>query len=364
MLKHFQVPESESTRVKADNLRSTVEELFRKVGLSEKDAVLGADVLVYADLRGVDTHGVSNMLRYYIKAYTDGTINPTPNFEIVHETPSTATIDADGALGNIVAPWAMELAIEKAQKVGSGGIAIRNSGHAGAVGYHARMAAQADMIGMAMTAGGNAMLPTFGAEAKLGTNPIAWAAPARNEEPFIFDAAMTAIAGNKIGLAARMGKPLEGGWLGNEDGSPDMEGGQAAEFGAGSLRRQLPMGGTRELGSHKGYSLGVVVDIMCGPLSAAPGFRSADINRRAHYVQAWDIAGFCDVDEFKDDMDGMLNGLRTSKPIPGEDRVLYAGLYEAETEVERTRDGIPLHNEVIDWFKSICAELSVDYTLS
>lgn len=364
MLKHFQVPEDIAVRVKPENLRSTVKQIFLKMGAPEKDADIAADVLLYADLRGVDTHGVSNMLRAYVRGYNEGQLNPRPNWKVIHETPSTATVDGDGGLGNVICPQVMELAIEKARKSGSCGIAIRNSGHAGAVGYHARMAANADMLGMAMTAGGNAMIPTFAAEPRLGTNPIAFAAPAATEPPFIFDAAMSSIAGNKIGLAQRMGKPMEPGWLAHEDGTPDMVGGQSSEFEAGSLRRQLPLGSTRELGSHKGYSLGVMVDILCGPLSAAPGFDRADPRRRAHYVQAWDIAGFCDPAAFKRDMDGMLRTLRETKPMPGEPRVLYAGLPESETEAERTKDGIPLHPEVIDWFRGICAELSLDFTLA
>ena len=364
MLKHFQVAEEDAVRVQADDLRSTVEQIFLKMGEDEENARLGADVLLYADLRGIDTHGVSNMLRSYVAGYNEERLKPQPNWQIVHETPSTATVDADAGLGIIICPKVMELAIEKARKAGSCGIAIRNSGHAGAVGYHAHMAARAGMLGMAMTAGGNSMVPTFGAEPRLGTNPIAFAAPAATEPEFVFDAAVTSIAGNKIGLARRMGMPLQAGWLALEDGTPDMEGGQMGDFVVGGVRMQLPLGSTRELGSHKGYSLGVMVDIMCGQLSRAVGFDSASPTRRAHFVQAWDLAGFCDPDEFKADMDGMLKTLRETKPMPGEQRVFYAGLPEAETQVERSRDGIPLHKEVIDWFRGICAELSIDFTLA
>lgn len=364
MLKHFQVPADEAVRVKSENLRGTVHQVFEKMGCPPQDCEIAADVLLYADLRGIDTHGVSNMLRAYVRGYNEGRLNPRPNWRIVHETPSTATVDGDGGLGNIICPQVMEVAIDRARTAGSCSIAIRNSGHAGAVGYHALMAARADMLGMAMTAGGNAMIPTFGAEPKLGTNPIAFAAPAATEPPFVFDAAMSSIAGNKMGLAQRMGRPMEPGWLALADGTPDMVGGQSADFQAGSLRRQLPLGSTRDLGSHKGYSLGVMVDILCGPLSRAPGFDSADPTRRAHYVQAWDIAGFCHPAEFKADMDGMLKGLRATKPMPEEDRVLYAGLPEHETEVERSREGIPLHPEVIEWFQGICAELSIEFTLA
>ena len=364
MLERYKVPENDRVYVREEEMRPATEDIFRAMGLSDENAVLSADVLMTNDLRGVETHGVSNMLRYYVAAYNDGRMNPRPNWKVIHETDSTASVDGDGGLGNIIAPKVMDYAIEKAQKSGSCGIAIRNSGHAGAVGYHALKAAKAGMIGMAMTAGGNAMIPTYGAEPKLGTNPIAWAAPANKEAPFVFDAAMTAIAGNKIGLARRLGRPMEPGWLANPDGTPDMKGGQTAEFEAGSIRSQLPMGATRELGSHKGYSLGVVVDIMCGPLSMAAGFGSAEPKRRAHFAQAWDIAGFCDVDEFKADMDGMLEGLRNTKPMAGADRVFYAGLPEAETEIEGPRAGIPLPKEVSDWFRDICAELSIDFQLA
>jgi LDH2 family malate/lactate/ureidoglycolate dehydrogenase len=345
-------------------LRTTVQQLFRKVGLNDEDAVLGADVLLYSDLRGNDTHGVSNMLRSYLRGYNEGTTNTTPVWKVVHETASTAVVDGDGGLGNIIAPKVMQYAIEKAAKSGSCGIVIKNSGHAGAVGYHALLAAKSGMLGMAMTAGGNAMLPTFGAEPRLGTNPIAFASPAKTEPAFVFDAAMTSIAGNKIGLARRMGRSMEPGWLGQEDGTPDMEGGQTSEFEAGSIRRQLPLGSTRELGSHKGYGLAMMVEILCGPLAAAPGFAANDPRRRGHFVQAWDIAGFCDRDQYLEDMDNLLETMRTTKPIPGQDRVLYAGLPESEVSAERMVNGIPLHNEVVDWFRDICAEMSVGFTLT
>lgn len=369
MLKHFQVSEEDAVRIQADKLRSTVEQIFSKMGEDEESSKIGADVLLYADLRGVDTHGVSNMLRNYVNLYSEGALKPCANWKVVHETASTATVDADGGLGIIVCKPIMELAIEKARKTGSGSIAIRNSGHAGAVGYFAHMAARADMLGMAMTSGGNAMIPTFGAEPRLGTNPIAFAAPAATEPPFLFDFATTTIARNKIGLARRMGKPPQAGWLSHDDGTPDMVGGQDGVGGHSDFNyvnqsnQLLPLGGTRELGSHKGYSLGVMVDIISGQLSRASGFANLQANRRAHFVQAWDLAGFCNPDEFKTGMDGMLKTLRETKPMPGAERVVYAGLPEAETEMERLRNGIPLHKEVIDWFSSICAELSIDMTL-
>ena len=365
MLKHFQVPDDIAVRVDHAALRSNTEAIFRKCGVPADEAALGADVLMFADLKGIDTHGVSNMLRHYVQIYGAGTTNPTPNWRIARETATTAVIDGDAGLGLMIAPKAMRIAIDKAAQYGTGVVTIRNSGHLGAAGYHAAMAADEDMIGWCMTAGGRSMVPTFGAEPRIGTNPIAVAAPARNEPMFLFDAAMTAIAGNKVGLAVRLNQPMQAGWVAHPDGTPDMEGGQEVrEFAAQTLRMQLPVGGTRELGSHKGYGLSAVVEILSGHLSFAPGFADLQLRRRGHFVAAYSIDAFGPVDEFKDSMDGMLKLLRETKPMPGHDRVLYAGMPEEETEAERLEQGIPLHPEVVDWFKGISAEFGIPFELA
>lgn len=364
MLEHFKVPNDIAVKVPVDRLRAATEAVFMKCGVPEKEAKLGADVLMFADQHGIDTHGVSNMLRNYVSMYNSGQLTANPTIEIVKETASTALVDGGGGLGLMTAPKAMEIAIEKARESGSGIVSIRNSGHLGAAGYHALMAAKQDMIGWCMTAGGKSMVPTFGAEPQIGTNPIAFAAPADQEPTFLFDAAMTSIAGNKIGLANRLGRPLGAGWVANEDGTPNMEGGAASSFAANSLRTQLPLGSTRELGSHKGYGLGVIVDILCGQLSFAPGFESLALGRRAHFVAAYSVDAFGDVTEFKRNMDGMLKGLRDTKPMPGHDRVYYAGLPEYEEGIKRREQGVPLHPEVVDWFRSICAEFEIEFDLA
>lgn len=364
MLEHFQVPDSIAVRVKPAHLRATIEQIFMKMNVPKTEAVTAADVLMFADLKGVDTHGVSNMLRAYVQAYNEKRLNPRPKLKIVKETETTAVVDGDNGLGIITCPQAMEIAIEKARRYGMGAVTINNSGHAGAVGYHAMMAAKQDMIGWAMTGGGNAMVPTFGAEARLGTNPIAFAAPASKEPFFLFDAAMTTIAGNKIGLLRRLGRPLEPGWVSLADGTPDMTGGQQPEFEAGSVRMQLPLGSTRELGSHKGYALASIVDILCGVLSGAAGFDTLDRSRRGHFVAAYRIDAFIPAEQFKQTMDGFLGTLRATKPAPGHDRVLYPGLPEYETEKVRSQKGIPLHPEVVEWFKGSCAELGIPFKLT
>ncbi|MEE8362878.1 MAG: Ldh family oxidoreductase [Dehalococcoidia bacterium] len=360
MLKHFQVPDDIAVRVRIENLRAATEQVFLKQGVPPDQAELATDVLMSADLRGADTHGVSNMLRRYVQWYGEGRLNPTPNERILHETPTTAVYDGDSGLGLITCAHAMDIAIEKARNVGVGLVSIKNSGHAGMMAYFTLKAIENDMIGWALTGGGNSTVPTWGAEPKLGTNPIAFGAPAGEEAPFVFDAATSAIAGNKIGLANRLGHPMQPGWVAREDGTPDMEGGRMHDF---ATRMQLPLGGTRELGSHKGYGLGVMVEVLTGGLSGADGFRTREASRRAHFVGAYRIDAFVPADEFKADMDGMLRGLRETKPAPGHDRVVYAGLLEVENEAERRERGVPLHPEVVDWFESISSELSIPFNL-
>jgi LDH2 family malate/lactate/ureidoglycolate dehydrogenase len=209
------------------------------------------------------------------------------------------------------------------------------------------------MIGISMTAGGVQVTPTFGAEALIGLNPIGVAIPARNEAPFIFDASMSSVAGNKVRLAQRIGRDILPGWVAQADGTPMMEEGPLPDDFL-----MLPLGGTREIGSHKGFGLGVMVEVLTSVLAgggAGPGRRGGP----AHHMIAYRIDAFTDLDQFKDDMDTYLKRLRTAKTAPGHDRVYYPGLPEHEEEGERLERGIPYHPEVIEWFKGITSELGI-----
>ncbi|MEK7353604.1 MAG: Ldh family oxidoreductase [Chloroflexota bacterium] len=361
MLNRFKLKEKDLVRVPEGQLRDTVVCIFEKMGVPKDDCRLAADVLVSADLRGVESHGVSNMLRSYVRGYREKTTNPTPHWSILRETPSTTSIDCDAGLGIIIAPKAMEIAIEKAKKVGMGMVTMRNGRHMGMASYHAMLALKHDMIGLCMTSTPPEMLPTFGAEPRLGTNPIALAAPTDKEAPFVYDAATTVVAGNKLGLARRLGVKLPPGWIGDANGTPIMEDVDppAPGYEVRSKSSLLPLGSTRELGSHKGYGLAMVVDILSGVLTgggygALPG--RVGFN---HCVAAYNIEAFMDTVEFKRTMDEWLIMLKSTKPAPGYDRVLYPGLPEAEAEVANRAKGIPLHPEVVAWFRTICGELSI-----
>ncbi len=358
MSERFKINEENIVRVSEIDLRYIVEQIFLKMDLSEDDARIAADVLVSADLRGVESHGVSNMLRKYIRDYGNGKLNPTPKWKIVRESATTASIDADSALGTIISVYAMEIAIKKAKESGIGMVTIRNAGHMGMASYYPMMAIEHDMIGLAMTSTPPEVVPTFGATPRLGTNPIALCAPAATFPPFIFDAATSVVSNNKLGLARRLGIDLPGGWIADSDGRPIMHD-VAPPPDVRSGSNLLPLGGTYEQGSHKGYGLACVVEILSGILTGG-GF-SAMQGRigYTHCVAAYRIDAFMDVSEFKKTMDDWLMTLNTTKPMIGETRVLYPGQKEAESEEENRNEGIPLHVDVVAWLRSECELMSI-----
>ena len=358
MLERFHVPSDEAVHVNKDDMHATVVDIFLKMGMPSDEAEVASDVLVYADIRGIETHGVSNMLRNYVKSFGEGGINPTPNPKIVREMPAAATLDCDGGHGLVVGPMAMEMAIERAKVYGIGTITANNGRHFGAAAYHAAMAIDHDMIGLAMTSGGMSVVPVDGSKPMFGLNPIAIAIPTRHEAPFIFDASMSSVAGNKIVLAKRLGVPVAPGWITGADGVPITEESEVPEN-----YFMLPSGGTRENGSHKGSSLGIWVEIMCGLLGATGAGPNREGGASHHFI-AYNIEAFTDLDGFKDDMDTYMKEIRETPPIPGADRVLYAGLPEHEEEIERNENGIPYHPEVIDWFRGITGELNIDWRLT
>ena len=220
------VPDDTQVIVPEADMRAAVQAMFLSIGMAADAAGECTDVLIKSDLRGNESHGVSNMLREYIGGFLRGRpdrgylvggpiydCNPRPAFRTVRDRPATAVLDADGALGIHAAPHAMRMAIAKAKAVGSGSVVVRNAGHFGAIGYFAKMAAEAGCVGQVMLSSGGNMPPTFGGEPRLGTNPVAWAAPAGAETPLMLDMATTQVAGNKLSLAARLGVPLPATWI-------------------------------------------------------------------------------------------------------------------------------------------------------
>ena len=242
ILDRFKVPQADVVRVPEAALRQTAQAIFERMGVTPDEAAEATDVLVMTDLRAVETHGVSNMLRAYVRDYRDGKLNPAPGWRLERETPGTAVIDGERRLGLITGPRAMRLAMDKAAAVGVGVVNVHNSGHFGAIGHHALLAAERNMVGVCFTGAGLSVVPTFASRPLIGTNPIAIAAPARNEAPILFDVATSAIAGNKIRLAMRVGAELLPGWV------PTRKAVRSAR-GGGARPQRIP---ATALGRHAG----------------------------------------------------------------------------------------------------------------
>ena len=357
-MKRFQVPDEIAIRVPHGDMHSAVVGIFGALGCPRDDRRRCADALLYADLRGIDSHGVSNMMPIYVAMLKQGYVNPAPKLRVLREADATATVDNDRGLGLTIGPQCMELALDKAERCGVGSVVATNGRHFGAAAYHASLALERDMIGMALTIGGLELVPTFGAEARVGLNPIGIAVPARDEPPFIFDASMSSIAGNKMRIARRLGSTVLPGWISTPDGTPIMhESPVPDEF------LMLPLGGTREIGSHKGYGLAVMVDILSGLLGGDPAGFEREPGDISHHFLAYRVDAFSDLEGFKDRMDVYLRGLRETKPAPGQERVLYAGLPEHEAEVDRRARGIPYHPDVVEWFRKTADELGSEHPL-
>lgn len=343
------------------------ENVFLKMGCSATDARLAAEVLIAADLRGIDSHGVAR-LTGYVRLWERGRINTTPNIRIVHETPSTAVIDADGALGLVSAPFAMKVAIEKAEKVGTGWVAIKNSNHFGIAGYHAMMALEKDMIGMAMTNASPLVAPTFSTERMLGTNPIAVAIPAKNQPPFVADFATTTAANGKLEILQRKSEMAPVGWIQDKVGNTSINPDELKSGGA-----LLPLGSDREHGSHKGYCLGSIVDIFSAVLSGAnygpwvPPFvaflepPSDPVGEGiGHFLGAMRVDAFRPADEFKANMDNWINRFRNATPVEGKE-VLIPGDPERLLEAIRLKEGIPLLEVVKKDLRDVGLKLDVKF---
>ncbi len=306
--------------------------VFKKIGCPLDQAALATEVLLQADLRGIDSHGIAR-LSGYVRLWNKKRVNSAPKIRVVHESPSTAVLDGDQGLGLVVAPRAMEIAIQKAQLVGTGWVAVRNSNHFGIAGYHAMMALKHDMIGMAMTNASPLVAPTFSVERLLGTNPIAVAIPAATQPPFVADFATTTAANGKLEILQRKNQQAPIGWVQTKTGGPSTDPDETKSGGA-----LIPLGSDREHGSHKGYCLGAWVDIFSAVLSGAnygpwvPPFvafldpPSDPVGKGiGHFFGAMRIDAFRPAEEFKTHMDTWISRFRAAETVAGQERVMIPG---------------------------------------
>lgn len=359
--------ELETVLFPADRLEEFSARVFAHFGVVETDARLAAKVLASSDLRGIDSHGISR-LPIYAKYLADGTTNPRPNITVVRQSPSTATVDGDNGLGLVVGPKANDMAMEKADAVGTGWISVCNSNHFGIAGFYPMQAIDRDMIGWAMTNGACWVAPIWGTQRRLGTNPVAIAFPGNEQPPIVIDMATSAVAYGKIQLAMRHGQPIPDGWALDSDGQATTDPHDVAR--SGSI---LPLGSHRELGGHKGYCLGSMVDILCGVLSGAnwgpfvPPFVQTEYNHvdgkvgkgTGHFFGAMRIDGFIDPEEFKNQIDDWISTFRATNPAPGTDGPLVPGDPEREAHEQRLRTGVPLLASVVEKLRTLARETGI-----
>lgn len=352
----------------AEYLKEFCASVFRYCGVPKADAIQAADVLARSDLRGIDSHGVAR-LRSYFELLLAGRINPQPNVRIVREGGSVATVDGDNGLGLVVAPKANEIAMDKAERCGSGWVSVCNSNHFGIAGYYPLQALKRDLIGWAMTNSTKLVAPLWGAERMLGTNPLAIAFPGYQEPAVVIDMATSVVAYGKIEMALRAEAQIPRGWIVDRNGRHTVNPRDMLEGGA-----QLPLGSERELGGHKGYCLGAMADILCGVLSGAnwgpftpPFALRQEIPGRSvgrgigHFFGALQIEGFMDTVEFKKRIDEWIRVLRSTRPAPGTQGPLVPGDPEREAEAIRGREGIPLAKAVADDLMAISAQTGIPF---
>lgn len=333
--------------VNADRLRDFATAVLTRVGVPADQAADAAAVLVWANLHGVDTHGVRNLKPFYVDRILSGRINPAPTFTMEYETPLTARANADNGLGLAAGNWAMRRAIDKAKDHGIGMIAIRQSNHFGAAGYFAMQAIEHEMIGVALTGFmgvdglDHGVMPTHGKRAMLSTNPISVAAPTAQEAPFLLDMATSISPMNRVWLYKELGKVLPLGWGLDQAGQPTTD--------PAALRRLFPLGGALETGGHKGYGLSLVVEILCAQLSAGFARDEEGYGQKgdAHFFAAIRVDMFRPVEEFKASMDAMIDALHRAERM-GDEPVIVPGEPQHATCRERLQTGVPIAPNVVE----------------
>src|SRR5467141_516481 len=347
-------------------LRKFCTRVFLHFGVPRDDAMQAADVLASADLRGIDSHGVARLHNYF-DMLSLGRINPKPAIKVLCSTLSTATVDGDNGLGLVVGPQANRIAMDMAEKAGSGWVSVGNTNHFGIAGYYVLKALERDLIGWAMTNSTMLVAPLWGAERMLGTNPMAIAFPGKEEPPIVVDMATSAAAYGKIEIARRRGEPIPEGWAIDSQGRPTTNPDDMVDGGA-----LLPLGSDRDRGGHKGYGLAIMVDVLCGALSGAnwgpfapPFALRQEIPKRSvgkgigHFFGAMRIDGFMDGNSFKRQIDDYIRVFRATKPAPGTNGPLIPGDPEREMEQVRSKKGVPLVLPVVEELRDISQKTGI-----
>jgi LDH2 family malate/lactate/ureidoglycolate dehydrogenase len=349
-------------RIPEAELLAFVVRACEAVGVPPEAAQIVADVLVAADRRGIESHGVARLRWFYIDRIRNGRIVAKPDYTIVRESATSLLLDAGNGLGHPASHRAMQLTIDKARQSGLAFSTVRNSNHYGIAGYYAMMALEHDMIGISSTDSAHFAVPTYGRAVMQGTNPFAFAIPAGKEPAFVLDFATTTVTYGKLEVYERKGWRLKPGWAVDAEGRPTDD---PAVRHSGAL---LPLGGFGiENGGHKGYGLGALCEMLTGVLAGGwfgealtmTESPTAPSGITSHFFGAFRIDAMRDVADFKRDLDGELRTFKDSALAPGAERVYVAGEIEYENEIAFRRDGIPILENVADDLDALADEIGV-----
>jgi L-2-hydroxycarboxylate dehydrogenase (NAD+) len=349
---------------RAADLNDFMVRFFEKLDVSPADAKIAAEILLAADLRGVDSHGIIRLHTYYGSRLMAKTIDPTSPVKIIRETPVSLAIDGGNGLGQVISYNAMTRCIEKASQSGMCVTTVRNSNHYGIAGYYAMMALPHDMIGISFTNSQPLVAPTYGRKAMLGTNPIAVAAPANKHRPYVLDMATSIVPIGRVTVFEKAGKPIPAGWGIDKEGRVTTNPAEVLQGGA-----LMPLGGIDIMRGYKGYGLGMLVDIFSGVLSGAATAgevgdpsqpRGANVG---HFFAAMRIDAFRPADEFKKDMDHLMDQLVNSPLAVDQERIYIHGEKEFERSERYLRNGIPLLSEVVKGLQEAGKKVNVPFDL-
>lgn len=331
-------------RVDPEALKLFVSKVYQNLDLPKKNADICADVIISADLRGVDSHGI-NRFDMYVNELEGGAIDPRAQPEIKSERASAVVVDGKNAMGAVIGEFSMREAIKRAKEFGTCSVSALNGNHYGIAGYYAMMALKENMIGMSMTNACPLVVPTYGKKVGFGTNPIAFAAPAKKERAFVLDMATSGVPIGKVELMRLKGESIPLGWGVDESGKPTTDPAKVC-IGGGLM----PLGGPAETAGYKGYGLAIMVEILTAQLSGAlfgtllKSWKTDHSHKASlgHFCAAWDIEAFMPAEEFKERMDEMITLLKSAPKSDGESRIYVAGEKEFEEEERRTKNGLSI----------------------
>lgn len=351
-------------KIDAAALRAFTEAAFKAYGFASEEAEQITDVLMAADLCGVDTHG-SQRLEMYRKNIAGGFVHIGAKPEIVFETPVSAVVDGHAAMGQLVSRYAMQLAIDKAKQSGIGMVSVRNSNHYGIAAYYSSMAASQGLVGISMTNSFPIVVPTYGRETMMGTNPIAVAIPA-DPEDFSLDAATSVVAFGKPEVYLKKGLQVPLGWAINNQGVDETDPQIIVECVRNGLGGGMyPLGGSSELfGSHKGYGYAVLVEFFSASLSQGATSNHTMKDGRAgicHYFSAFNPEIFGNAQAIRRHFSHYLQELRESEKAAGQERIYIHGEKEAECCRERKHSGIPILPKTLDEMRRLAQELGLPF---